>query len=70
MVKQVNTNPVTKAQASALTGIIGSSVIEEESNSIFIDPNKSYIANSEFIVDKLNNIPINTLTVPKFLALK
>lgn len=62
-------NPL-KITGGTLTGITGGSVIDSESNSIFIDPNKSYIANSEFIVDKLNNIPTNTLTVPKFLALK
>lgn len=65
----VLTTPV-KISGGALTRDDGQTIIASTSNSIQIDPSKSYIANSQFIVDKLNNIPTNTLTVSKFLALK
>jgi hypothetical protein len=65
----VLTTPV-KITGGALTRDDGQTIIASTSNSIQIDPAKSYIANSQLIVDKLNNIPTNTLTVPKFLALK
>ena len=65
----VLTTPV-KISGGALTRDDGQTIIASTSNSIQIDPSKSYIANSQFIIDKLNNIPTNTLTVSKFLALK
>ena len=65
----VLTTPV-KITGGSLTRDDGQTIIASTSNSIQIDPLKSYIANSQFIIEKLNNIPTNTLTVSKFLALK